>query len=155
MPFRATIYKVGINAVVDVPKTVTAKMKAVKGYIPVTGKINGYSFKQTLVSLKEGKYRLYVNMIMLKGGKTKLGDRATFTLKQDKADRTKDYPMIKALENELVKNGVLTVFEELTYSRQKEVLRYLGRLKSKEVLEKNIYKVIKQLKEKKTDVRVP
>lgn len=146
MAFKATIYKVGINAVVDVPKTITAKMKAVKGYIPVTGKINGYDFKQTLVSLKDGNYRLYVNMIMLKGGKAQLGDTATFTLKLDKNDRTKDYPMVKALEKELVKNRLVSVFEKLTYSRQKEILRYLANLKTEETKKKNIQKVIFQLK---------
>jgi hypothetical protein len=146
MAFRATIYKVGINGVVDVPKRVTAKMNAVKGYIPVTGRINGYRFKQTLVSLKNGNYRLYVNMIMLKGGKAKIGDTATFDLKVDKSDRTKEYPMIKALENELVKKGLLGVFEQLTYSERKEILRYLANLKTEDTVKKNIQKVVKQLK---------
>ena len=155
MAFKATIYKVGINAVVDVPKTVTAKMKAVKGYIPVTGKINGHAFKQTLTSLKDGNYRLYVNIPMLKGGNVVIGDTASFTLKQDKSDRTKDYPMVAALKKELTANKLVSEFNDLTTSRKKDILRYLGGIKTKEALTKNIQKVIKQLRLKKSGVRVP
>jgi hypothetical protein len=155
MAFQATIYKVGINAVVDVPKTVTAKMKVIKGYIPVTGKINGHSFKQTLTSLKDGNYRLYVNIPMLKGGGVAIGDTASFTLKQDQADRRKDYPMIPALKKELTARKLLSEFNGLTASRKKEILRYLGNIKTEETLTKNILKVIKQLQAKQSDVRVP
>lgn len=155
MPFKAHIYKVGINAVVDVPKSVTGKMKPVKGYIPVTGRINGHPFKQTLTSLKEGNFRLYVNIPMLKGGKSAIGDTATFTLRQDKSDRTRDYPMLPALKKELTAQRLLPAFNALTESRRKEILRYLGHLKSDETLRKNVERVILQLKGKKTDARVP
>jgi hypothetical protein len=155
MSFKALIYKVGINAVVDVPKTVTSKMKPVKGYIPVTGKINGHPFKQTLTSLKDGNFRLYVNIPMLKGSRSAIGDTASFTLRQDKSDRTKDHPMVPALKKELTARKLLPAFNALTESRKKEILRYLGRLKSSDTLTRNINKVIRQLEGKTNDVRVP
>ena len=98
MPFKARIYKVGINPCVEVPATVTAKMKPAKGYIRVTGKINGFDFRQTLCPIKDAPYRLYVNFIMLKGGQAKLGDIASFSLTQDFTEQKKMYPMAPALK---------------------------------------------------------
>jgi hypothetical protein len=148
MAFKAHIYKVGINAVVEVPASVTKKMKAVKGYIPVVGRINGFEFKQTLCPVKDSPYRLYVNMIMLKGGKANLGDTATFTLKRDTSDRTKDYPMNPLLRKHLVANKLVSIFNELTESRRKEINRYLSFIKTKETLQRNIDKVINSLKQR-------
>jgi hypothetical protein len=155
MPFKAQIYKVGINPCVEVPASVTAKMKAIKGYIPVAGKINGHAFKQTLVPVKGGPYRLYVNIPMLKGGETKVGDIATFTLKQDRSNRKKDYPMNVALKKALTSNKLLPRFNALTKSRKKDILKYLGSLKNEETIMKNVDKVIRQLKESRSTVRVP
>ena len=51
--FKAKIYKVGINPCVKVPLRITKTMTAKRGYIPVTGTIEGYAFRQTLCPVKD------------------------------------------------------------------------------------------------------
>ncbi|HEV7783586.1 MAG TPA: YdeI/OmpD-associated family protein [Chitinophagaceae bacterium] len=145
-PFKAMIYKTGINLCVDVPLRITAKMTPTKGYIPIKGTINGHSFVQTLVPVKDAPYRLFVNGPMLKGSRTKLGDIVRFAIEQDIAERKEPFP--PAFKKALASNELITVFEQLTPGRQKEILRYLNRLKTKESLQRNIDKVIGQLQGK-------
>ncbi len=141
--FEATIYIVGVNPCVDVPLMITRKMIASKGYIPVRGKINGHPFKQTLVSVKNAGYRLYVNGPMLKGSGTKLGDQVKFIIEQDLEPRTE--PMPEEFKKKLNGNDLFSVFNKLAAGRQKEILRYLNHLKTEEALMRNIDKVIEQL----------
>jgi hypothetical protein len=143
--FEAKIYKVGINPCVKVPSTITKKMSPVKGYIRVKGTINRHSFFQTLMPVKNEGYRLYVNRPMLKGGKTKTGKKASFTIEQDLTSRVWKVPMNKAFGRKLKENNALPAFKKLTPSRQKEILRYLNSLKSKESLQRNIGLVIRGL----------
>jgi hypothetical protein len=96
--FTATICKAGINPCVPVPQRITDKMLPTKGYIPVTGKINGHAFVQTLVPVKGEEYRLYVNGPMLKGGKAKNGDTAKFVIEQNLHPEIRDPEMLPALK---------------------------------------------------------
>jgi hypothetical protein len=160
--FEAKIYKVGINPCVKVPLSLTRKMKPVKGYIRVKGKINNHPFKQTLVPVKEAEYRLYVNGPMLKGSDLTVGNKAHFIIEQDLASRSKkDLPMVRLLKQELTEHKLEDSFVELTVARKKDILKYLNSLKTDEALKRNIDKVIIQLKNKKADpeknknVRIP
>jgi Domain of unknown function (DUF1905) len=142
--FEATICKAGINPYVDVPLNITGKLVPVKGYIPIKGKINNHLFQQTLVPIKNAAYRLYVNGPMLKGSGTKTGDLAKFVIGQEHEPRT--VPMPVEFKKELNKHGLLSEFKILTPSRQKEILKYLNFLKTKEALIRNIEKIITHLK---------
>lgn len=153
--FKAKIYKVGINAVVDVPDTVSGKMKPEKGYIRIKGTINGFDFATTLTPVKYGLYRLYVNIPMLKGGNAALGDEAKFRIEQNFTAKEDIYPMVPELKKELKSKKLEEAFEALTPSRRKDILKYLNYLKTAETLQRNIDKVIHQLEEKSTNVRVP
>jgi hypothetical protein len=144
--FEAKIYKLGINPCVDVPLRITKKMVASKGYIPIKGKIKNHPFQQTLVTVKGAEYRLYVNGPMLKGSKTKLGDKVKFTIEQDFEPKT--IPMPKELKAKLDQHKLMAAFNALTPGRKKEILRYLNFLKTEESLNRNIDKVIHQLKKK-------
>lgn len=121
-------------------------MIATKGYIPVKGTINTHSFVQTLVSVKNAPYRLFVNGPMLKGSGTKLGDTVKFTIEQDFEKREEPFPVL--FRKELVTHSLQAAFDELTPARKKEILRYLNHLKTEESLLRNIDKVISQLKKK-------
>jgi hypothetical protein len=149
--FKAIIYKTGINPCVDVPLKISRTMKAVKGYIPVSGTINGHSFIQTLVPVKDAPYRLFVNGPMLKGSGTKPGDTVNFSIEQDFAARDEPFPA--AFKKALVSNALLPEFDQLTPARKKEVLRYLNHLKTKESLQRNIEKVIAQLQKKNSETK--
>ena len=144
--FEAKIYKAGINPCVDVPLVITNKMKASKGYIPVKGKIKGHSFQQTLVPVKNAAYRLYVNNLMMKGSGTKVGDTVKFIIEQDFEPKT--IPIPKEFKSKLDANGLTSTFKKLTTGRQKEILKYFNFLKTEEALNRNIDKVIDQLKKK-------
>jgi Domain of unknown function (DUF1905)/Bacteriocin-protection, YdeI or OmpD-Associated len=148
--FKAKIYKVGINPCVKVPLRITDKLKATKGYMPIKGKIENHFFQQTLCPVKGEGYRLYVNGPMLKGADVKVGQTANFTIEQDTLERNKNHPMPKGFKKELEKHDLLKIFQQLSPSRQKEILRYLNHLKTEEALTKNINKIINVLKGKET-----
>jgi len=145
--FSAKIYKVGINPCVEVPLSITSKMTATKGYIPVKGKIKNHSFTQTLCPVKNSLYRLYVNGPMLKESNSKLGDTVKFTIEQNREpETTVNFKMPKELKQGLNKHKLDKTFASLTPYRQKEILRYLNNLKSNEALLRNIDKIIAGLK---------
>jgi hypothetical protein len=149
--FKAIIYKTGINPCVDVPGKITSSMKAMKGYIPVKGTINGHPFIQTLVPVNDAPYRLFVNGPMLKGPGTKPGDTVRFSIEQDLAP--KDEPFPAGLKKALSSNRLLAEFNQLTPARKKEVLRYLNHLKTSASLQSNIDKVVRQLQEKNNNTK--
>ena len=145
--FTAKIYKVGINPCVEVPLRITSKMTATKGYIPVKGQIGNHSFTQTLCPVKNAAYRLYVNGPMLKGSNTEVGDTVKFMIEQnEEPKKAVDFDMPKEFRQQLAKNKLQKTFTSLTPYRQKEILKYLNSLKSKEALQRNIDKVIAGLK---------
>lgn len=154
--FSAIIYKTGINAAVDVPQDVTGKLKPDKGYIKVRGTINGFDFETTLVPVKNGPYRLFVNIPMLKGAKAVLGDTVAFSIKQvPRLPVETEFPTPPLLAQKLTENKLNEAFNALSPSRRKEVLRYLGFIKSPEILAKNIDKFIARLKEDAKTARIP
>jgi hypothetical protein len=146
--FRATIYKVGINPCVDVPPRFTSELEAARGYIRVKGAIDGHPFTQTLVPVKDGPYRLYVNGPMLKAAAKTVGQSAVFLLEQDNTPAGEAHPMPAFLKTALTKYKLLPAFKGLTPYRQKEIIRYLNHLKTTEARERNLQKIISILKEK-------
>ena len=154
--FKAKIYKIGINAVVDVSKRITSTMSPTAGRIKIKGTINGFDFKTTLMPVKDGPHLLYVNMIMLKGGATALGKTATFSIEQDTSKKVeKTQVMHAALLKQLKAKGFVDTFHELTPSRKRDILSYLHKVKAEETLKRNIDNVILQLEQKQKNVRIP
>jgi hypothetical protein len=151
--FEATIYKVGINPCVDVPLDITDKMIPSKGYILIKGKIRTHPFLQTLVTVKNAPYRLYVNGPMLKGSGTKPGDKVKFSIEQNFEPKIE--PMPKQFEKKLNEKGLMPAFKKLTPGRQKEIIRYLNSLKTEESLLRNIDKAISRLERKDSHFPVP
>lgn len=149
--FKSLVYKVGVNPCVDVPQKISKLLEAQRGYIRIKGTINGHLFKQTLVPVKNGPYRLYVNGPMMKGGKVLVNDIASFRITQDDKPPVK-FKMTLALKKTLGEHKQLARFKMLRPSRQQEVLRYLSRLKSEDAIQRNIQRVVKMLKENKTSL---
>jgi hypothetical protein len=153
--FKAKIYKTGINTAVDVPASITHKMEPLKGYIKIKGTINGFDFTKTLVPVKNGPYRLFVNQVMLKGGATALNRVAEFVISQDFQAVVKNYPVPAPLLRELKKKKLLKHFETLTPSRKRDILKYLSYVKTEATMQKNIDRLLHQLAGGRTDVRIP
>ena len=145
--FSQVIFKIGINPVVDPPQVVLSRIfkQAGKssGPIPVRGKINGAEFTQTLVKYR-GAWRLYINGPMLKDSRTAVGDRIRIEIEFDPEPR--EVPMPAKLATAFRSNpSAKATFDLLAPSRRKEILRYIGSLKSAEAIEKNVERVLAQL----------
>jgi hypothetical protein len=146
--FTAKIYKIGINPVVDPPDNVLnvifEQAGRSKGPIAVRGKLNGADFIQTLVRYR-GAWRLYINGPMLKSSGLAVGDTAPVEIDFDSRPRNVAFPprFADALANDAPAN---TAFGALTPSRRNEILKYLGSLKTEASLERNIAKVLRQLR---------
>lgn len=155
LKFKAEIYKVRINACVDVPESVSGKMTPKNGYKKVKGSINGFEFSKNLVPVKNRPYRLFVNIPMLKGGQTELGKVAEFKIEQDFNIEKKNYPLPKMLEEKLNDKALTTDFNNLPESRKTEILKYLNNIKTEKTLERNVGKLIGKLERKEKNIRIP
>lgn len=145
--FSAKILKIGINPYVLLPAPVLnylfKKSGKSKGPIPVKGTLNGKKYTQTLVKYN-GKWRLYLNMPMREAAGIDVGDFADVKVEFDPAPRI--IPVHPKLKKALTENKQAnTAFEKLPPSRQKEIIRYIGFLKSEESVERNIEKAMKHL----------
>jgi len=133
-----------------------------KGPIPVRGTINGAEFIQTLVKY-QGDWRLYVNMIMLKAAGIKfppsnissvVGTKVKIEVEFDPSSR--EFPLNPKLGKALEKSKkAKQAYEALAPYRKKEINRYLGFMKSKESVDKNVGKIILHLLGKETDTLYP
>ena len=151
--FSAKIYKLGINPVVDPPDNVlNALFKQAgrsKGPIPVRGLLNGAEFIQTLVKYS-GKWRLYINGEMLKTSGLKVSDEANVEIEYDPRPRVVRMP--KELKNSLAKDKKAnSAFKELSPSRRKEIVRYIGSMKTEASRMRSVERVIRYLKGEKAD----
>ena len=141
--FSTVIYKQGINPCVDIPKRVSRGFQR-KGYIPVRGTLNKHPFQATLVPVRNGNYRLFINGKMRKEAKVEVGDEIKIELKFDAQPRT--VPMNPPFEQTLEQNPrARSEFERLTPSRRKDILLYMNALKKPESLQKVIDRVMKSL----------
>ena len=152
--FSAKIYIISrINPVVDVPGEVLEYLfkKAGKrtGAIPVKGNLNGAKFTHNIVKYA-GAWRLYLNGPMRKAAGIDTGDIANVEIDYDAKPRVT--PMPEKFAAALKQNKTARAeFEKLSPSRQKEILRYLGSMKTEESLVRNVGKVIKHLLDEPTD----
>jgi hypothetical protein len=151
--FAATIYKIGINPVVDPPdtslKAIFAQAGKSRGPIPVRGKLNDVKFMQTLVKYK-GAWRLYINGPMLKASGLSVGDAATIEIEFDARPRMTPVP--DELKAALHKDQqAREAFDDLPPSRQKEIMKYIGSLKTEDAISKNVRRIIAHLRGEKID----
>ncbi len=143
-PFATEVLIIGVNPYVPLPGSTLLKLfrqaGREKGPIPVHGTLDGHAFIQTLVKYA-GAWRLYLNGPMLKSAKKGVGDRVSVRIALDPRDRTIAMPT--ALEAALKKNPrAHMVFEALAPSRRKEIMRYIGHLKSEAAINKNVLRAI-------------
>lgn len=142
--FNATLEIIVGNPFVYLPTDVLENLfcqaNKRKGHIPVKGMINGKSFQQTLVKYS-GDWRLYINMVMLKNSPKRIGEEIQVEIEFDPSDRSiETHPKWnKALNDNKDANGV---FEKLSASKQKEIVRYISNLKTEKSVERNVERAI-------------
>lgn len=146
-PFSAEIYIIGINPYVFIPKTylnyLFERSKKEKGKIPVTIKIDGHSFKQTLIKYA-GHWRLYLNTPMRKAAGKEVGDMATFEIDFDPEPR-EIFAHPKLVEALNKNRKAKEAFDLLAPYLQKEIIRYIANLKTEESINRNVIKAIQFL----------
>ena len=111
-----------------------------KGGIPIRGTINGKPFQQTLVKFS-GEWRLYVNMKMLKDSPRRIGEVVEVEVEFDPSDRT-IIPHPKFLKGLAENAEANRVFNGLSASRQKEIIRYIANLKTEASVDRNVTRAI-------------
>jgi hypothetical protein len=142
--FKADIAIIGINPYVLVPENILTEIfkqaGKSKGAIPVSGMINKQPYKQTLVRYS-GLWRLYINTTMLKNSPDRIGETIDVTIGFDPSDRTiKPHPkLMEALENNA---DAKAIFDGLSPSLRKEIVRYISFLKTAESVDKNVTKAV-------------
>lgn len=142
--FKAVLDIIGINPFVFVPDEILEHLfedaGRSKGAIPVCGKINGVKYTQTLVRYR-GHWRFYINTTMLPNSPKRIGESVEITIKFDKKDRTiTPHPkLIKALK---ANTKAKKVFDGLSPSMRKEIVRYISMLKSEASIALNVERAI-------------
>ncbi len=142
--FNAKLEIIVGNPYVSIPLTslniIFQQANKNKGTIPVRGKINGKQYQQTLLKYS-GDWRLYINMKMLKDSPRRIGEIIDVEIEFDPSDRTiEPHPKFtEALANSI---EAKKVFERLSPSKQKEIVRYISNLKTEKSIEKNITRAI-------------
>jgi hypothetical protein len=138
--FKARLDIIGINPFVFVPQEILVRLfkdaGRDKGHIPVCGMVNGKPYVQTLLRYK-GEWRLYINTAMLPNSPKRIGELIEVSIEFDPGDRTlQPHPdLIKALTQN---KEAEAVFQRLTPSMKKEIIRYISTLKTDEARAKNI-----------------
>lgn len=137
--FTGQIHKLGINPCVDVPSNVIEFFGKTK--IPVIAEINKYKFKTTIIKYS-GEYRLYINGLTIKGAKVQVGDVVNIEIEYNPIEEK--FPVPSELKEAFIKDKKLKVmFDKLAPYRRKEILRYLGFLKTSESRQRIVNKLIK------------
>jgi hypothetical protein len=147
-PFNATIALLGINPYVSVPGPTLKRLFLAAGRdkspIPVKVTIEGINYCQTLVRY-QGDWRLYLNTPMRKAACKNVGDRLKLSVQFDPSPREERLPT--EFKQALKKDATARLaFEQLSPSRQKEIVRYLNTLKTKLALERNVATVLLHLR---------
>lgn len=142
--FKAKLERIGINPFVFVPSEILEKIFRESGmnngHIPIKGEVNQIPYKQTLVKFK-GFWRLYVNMEMLKNSPQRIGEIIQLSVEFDPENRNIEPHSL--LISAFSKNPeAKTVFENLSASKQQEIIRYIFRLKTEESVIKNVQRAI-------------
>jgi len=142
--FKAKLEIIVGNPFVFVPSVILDKIfqqaNKNKGTIPVRGTINGKQYQQTLLKYS-GEWRLYINIKMLKNSPRRIGEMIEVEIEFDLTDRTiKPHPKwAQALtDNKEAKE----VFDNLSPSKQKEIVRYISNLKTEKSVDKNVIRAI-------------
>lgn len=142
--FLAAIEIIGINPFVFVPDNILQSIFEAagrnKGPIPVKGLVNDKPFKQTLVKYS-GFWRLYINLLMLEKSPQRVGEVIKIMIEFDGTDRslTPHPKLLEALDRHLEAKAI---YGNLTPSLRKEIVRYIGNLKTEESVDRNIQKAI-------------
>lgn len=146
--FRADIRLNGINPYVPVLPAQAARLKT--GWrkpMPVKIRVNGepaVGWRINMMPAGDGSFFLYLHERVRKASGTKVGDVVSITIEFDEGYRGGPAERIpRGFSAELRANPAARKgWKALPPSRQKEIVRYLARLKSPEAQQRNVRKAL-------------
>jgi hypothetical protein len=143
--FRAVIRSGGANPYVSVPAPVALAFAAFAraGRIRVEGTLNGVPIRGSLIPVRGGAHRLFVNGGMRSAASVAVGDTVAFALRAESPD-TVSLPPDVASAFARVK-GARAAFEAAPPSRRRELLRYVDAAQSPAVRAQRIRKTAAHL----------
>ncbi len=135
-PFRARLYKLGINRVVDVP-ALHSKSLGGKGHIPVEGWVEGVPIQSTLVPRGQGRHRLFVHSRIWRRLKLDAGDFVEVLLERGKPPEAPAIPDDLAIALRMTK-GAAVAFRQVTPGLRREFINWVQAAKQPETRARRI-----------------
>lgn len=153
MYFKAEIKIIGINPYVLVSATRAKKLQPDwRKPMPVLVRINGQpeqAWKINMMPVGDGSFYLYLHESVRKASKTGVGDKVDVEVEFDAQYKGGPSELPSWFKSALNKSAAAKKsWSALPPSRQKEIVRYLSGLKSKEAQARNLEKAIHMLEGK-------
>ena len=139
--FKATLESRGggtlVELPIDVPKVYGGKR------VPIVATVNGHEFRST-IAVYGGKYYVGLNKQVREAAGVEAGDTFTMELDRDDAPRTVEVPddLAKAFKGN---KAARDVFDKLSYTHQKEYVRWITEAKKAETRERRAGRAIEML----------
>ncbi len=115
-----------------------------RAQVPVTGTINGFPFRSSVVPRGEGKHYMVVNKQVREGANAKAGDTVEVVMKKDLEPRVVELPddfSLALIANEMAQAR----WKKLSYTHQREYIQAIIKAKKEETRKRRITKVIEQI----------
>jgi bifunctional DNA-binding transcriptional regulator/antitoxin component of YhaV-PrlF toxin-antitoxin module len=139
--FKTIILGFGNNTGIEIPIENLNILDSGKR-APVIVHVNGYNYKST-VNVMNDKYLISLPKAHREAAGLKVGDNVTVKLVLDAGIRVVEVP--RDLRDSLKQADLLTIFEELAYSKRKEFCRQVVEAKTNETRNRRIDKIIESL----------
>jgi hypothetical protein len=121
-----------------------AEVFGTKGRVPVTGTINGFSFRNSLMPEGDGTHRMMVGKELQAGAKARAGEVVAVVLKRDDKKRTVDVPAELAVALKKNKQAA-AFFAALSPSCKAEYATWISSAKQAETKTSRAAKAVEML----------
>jgi hypothetical protein len=128
----------------------TGKEFATKGKVPVKATFNGELYTGSLIKYGHSLHSLGISKAIREGIGKGPGDAIEVVVWKDEEVRIVEVPA--QFETRMKKEGLLPVFNELSYTHRKEYCRWIAEAKKEETRLRRLDKAIQMLK---TGIRTP
>ena len=119
-----------------------------KARVPVSGTINGFAFRNSLLPQGDGTHSMAVSKALQAGARARSGDVVSVVMEVDRSERTVEVP--SELKQRLASHReARTVFESLSYSHRKEFAEWVASAKQPQTRERRAEKSVHLVLERK------
>ena len=119
-----------------------------KAIVPVTGTLNGVSFRNSLMPKGDGTHYLHVRKELLARARVQIGDTVSVVLEKDQAPRAVTIPAdLQSALNSVPAQA--RIFTELSYSHQKEFVDWIESARKPETRSRRVANTLDMLADRK------